>query len=134
MITEFLRRKPCGRVFIDPCVVYFSNQDVVQPDVLFVAKANFGSLKEAGVHGAPDVVVEVLSPATAPLDKKAKRRVAAQAGLKELWLVDPLLSQIQRYDFARDTAKPVQLIEVNETVETPLLPGLRFAAAKIFKR
>lgn len=134
MITEFLRRKPCGRGFIDPCVVYFSNQDVVQPDVLFVAKANFGSLKEAGVHGAPDVVVEVLSPATAPLGKKAKRRVSAQAGLKELWLVDPLLSQIQRYDFARDTAKPAQLIEENETVETPLLPGLRFAAAEIFKR
>ena len=106
----------------------------MQPDVLFVAKANFVSLKEAGVHGAPDVVVEVLSPATAPLDKKAKRRVYAQAGVKELWLVNPLLSQIQRYDFARDTAKPVQLIEVNETVETPLLPGLRFAAAKIFKR
>lgn len=134
MIREFLRRKPCGRGFIDPCDVYLSNHDVVQPDVLFVAKANFVSLKEAGVHGAPDVVVEVLSPATAPLDKKAKRRVYAQAGVKELWLVDPLLSQIQRYDFARDTAKPVQLIEVNETVETPLLPGLRFAAAKIFKR
>jgi Uma2 family endonuclease len=134
LIREFLRRKPCGRVFIDPCDVYLSNQDVVQPDVLFVAKANFGSLKEAGVHGAADVVVEVLSPATAPLDKKARRRVYAQAGVKELWLVDPLLSQIQRYDFARDTAKPVQLIEVNETVETPLLPGLRFAAAKIFKR
>lgn len=126
--------KPCGRVFIAPCDVYLSNHDVVQPDVVFVAEANFGSLKEAGVHGAPDLVVEVLSAATAQLDKKAKRRVYARAGVKELWLVDPLLSQIQRYDFAQDTAKPVQLIEENEIFSTPLLPGLDFSAAEIFKR
>jgi len=51
-----------------------------------------------------------------------------------MWLVDPLLSQIQRYDFASDTAKPVALIEENETFSTPLLPGLTFAATEIFKR
>jgi Uma2 family endonuclease len=107
---------------------------VVQPDVLFVAKANFGRLEEDGVHGGPDLVIEVVSPSTAQLDKKAKRRVYAQAGVKEMWLVDPLLSQIQRYDFARDAAKPVQLIEENETFATPLLPGLEFSAAEIFRR
>ena len=115
LISNFLAKKPLGRVFIAPCDVYLSNHDVVQPDVLFVAKANFGLLEEDGVHGGPDLVIEVLSPSTAQLDKKAKRRIYAQAGVKEMWLVDPLLSQIQRYDFARDTAKPVQLIEENET-------------------
>lgn len=79
-------------------------------------------------------MIEVLSPAAAQLDKKTKRRVYAQAGVKELWLVDPLLLQVQRHDFARDTAKPVQLIEENETFETPLLPGLLGSAAEIFKR
>jgi Uma2 family endonuclease len=54
--------------------------------------------------------------------------------VKELWLVDPLLLQIQRYDFARDSAKPVQLIEEDETFSTPLLPGLTLAAAEIFRR
>jgi Uma2 family endonuclease len=79
-------------------------------------------------------VIEVLSPSTAQLDKKTKRRVYAQAGVKEMWLVDPLLSQIQRYDFASDTAKPVALIEENETFSTPLLPGLTISATEIFKR
>jgi Uma2 family endonuclease len=134
LISNFLAKKPHGRVFIAPCDVYLSNHNVVQPDVLFVAKANFGRLEEDGVHGGPDLVIEVVSPSTAQLDKKAKRRVYAQAGVKEMWLVDPLLSQIQRYDFARDAAKPVQLIEENETFATPLLPGLEFSAAEIFRR
>ena len=134
VIANFLEKKKLGRVFIAPCDVYLSDHDVVQPDVLFVGKANFGILREEGVHGAPDLVIEVLSPSTAQLDKKTKRRVYAQAGVKEMWLVDPLLSQIQRYDFASDTAKPVALIEENETFSTPLLPGLTISATEIFKR
>jgi Uma2 family endonuclease len=133
-ISNFLAQAALGRVFIAPCDVYLSEHDVVQPDVLFVANANLGTLHEDGIHGAPDLVIEVLSQATAQLDKKTKRRIYARAGVKELWLVDPLLLQIQLYDFARDTAKPVRLIEENETLASPLLPGLTIAAVEIFKR
>lgn len=134
LLANFIDRRPVGRVFIAPCDVYLSEHDVVQPDVLFVATANLGILAEDGVHGAPDLVIEVLSPATAQLDKKSKRRIYARAGAKELWLVDPLLLQIQIYDFARDTAKPTQLVEEHETFATALLPGLTISAAEIFKR
>jgi len=134
LISNFLAKAPLGRVFIAPCDVYLSEHDVVQPDVLFVASSNLGILQEDGVHGAPDLVIEVLSPATAQLDKKSKRRIYARAGVKELWLVDPLLLQIQLYDFARDPAKPVRLIEEDETFSTPLLPGLAISVADIFKR
>jgi Uma2 family endonuclease len=125
---------PVGEVCLAPFDVYLSEHDVVQPDVLFVARENLGIIAEDGIHGAPDLVIEVLSPATAQLDKKTKRRVYARAGVKEMWLVDPLLLQIQRYDFTRDQAKPVQLIEEDESFATPLLPGLSVAAAEIFRR
>ena len=94
-----------------PSDVFLSPNDVVQPEVFFVANDRLQVWQDEGVHGAPDSVIEVLLPATAQLDKKTKRRVYAQAGVKELWPVDPLLSQVQRDDFARDTAKPLQLIE-----------------------
>ena len=129
-----LERHPVGRAFVAPFDVFLSDNDVVQPDVFFVANDRLKALQDDGVHGAPDLVIEVLSPSTAQLDKKTKRRVYAQAGVKEMWLVDPLLSQIQRYDFASDTAKPVALIEENETFSTPLLPGLTISATEIFKR
>jgi Uma2 family endonuclease len=134
LLGHYIATHPLGEVLFAPCDVYLSDHDVVQPDVLFVAAGNLGILAEDGIHGAPDLVIEVLSPATAQLDKKSKRRVYARAGVKEMWLVDPLLLQIQRYDFARDQAKPVQLIEEEESFTTPLLPGLTLAVTKIFKR
>lgn len=134
MLAGFLDRKPLGRVFVAPVDVYLSEHDVVQPDVLFVAKANTGLIREDGVHGAPDLVIEVLSPATVQLDAKVKRRLYAKHGCKELWLVDPLLLQIQICDFGRDAAKPSRLIAGHEKFSTPLLPGLTLAAAAVFKR
>ena len=134
LLGGYLATRPVGRAFFAPCDVYLSEHDVVQPDVLFVANANLGILQDDGVHGAPDLVIEVLSPATAQLDKKSKRRIYARAGVKELWLVDPLLLQIQLYDFARDRAKPVRLIEEDESFTTALLPGLTISVAEIFRR
>jgi Uma2 family endonuclease len=134
LIADFLDRKLLGRVFIAPCDVYLSEHNVVQPDVLFVSEANAALIHDDGVHGAPDLVIEVLSPATAQLDAKVKRRLYAKHGCKELWLVDPLLTQIQIYEFARDTAKPTRLIAEHEKFTTRLLPGLSLAAATVFKR
>jgi len=55
-------------------------------------------------------------------------------GVQELWLVDPLRLQIQIYDFAETTAKPVRLVEEDEVFSSALLPGFRISAAEIFKR
>lgn len=134
LLRGYLRSHAVGRIYAAPFDVFLSDHDVFQPDVLFVAAANFSRFGDDGLHGPPDLAIEVLSPGTAQLDKKNKRRVYAQVGVKELWLVDPLLLQIQVYDFARDQAKPVRLIEENETFSTPLLPGLVLAATEIFKR
>jgi Uma2 family endonuclease len=134
ILVGHVEKHGLGEVLFAPCDVYLSEHDVVQPDLLFVSRLNFGILAEDGIHGPPDLVIEVLSWSNAQLDKKQKRRVYARAGVKEMWLVDPSLLQIQRYDFARDTAKPVQLIEEDETFSTPLLPELTLSAADIFKR
>ncbi len=77
---------------------------------------------------------ELHAMSNSQFDKKPKRRIYARAGVKEMWLVDPLLLQVQRYDFEVDQAKPVQLIEETETFSAPLLPGLELATAEIFKR
>ena len=90
--------------------------------------------QEDGLYGAPDLVIEVLSPATSQLDKKAKRALYARTGVKEMWLVDPILQQIHRYDFARDPVRAVRLIEDDESFASPLFPGLRVNAAEVFKR
>jgi len=134
IFSRYLERNPIGRAYVAPFDVYLSDHNVFQADILFGSNENLERFADDGLHGPPDLAIEVLSPSTAQLDKKNKRRVYARVGVKELWLVDPLLLQIQRYDFARDTAKPVALVEENEVLATALLPGLTLAAAEIFKR
>jgi len=131
---SYLRQNPVGRVYLAPYDVYLSAQDVVQPDLLFLANARLNLRHEDGLHGAPDLVIEVLSVATSQLDKKRKRAIYARTGVKEMWLVNPVLLQIHLYDFAREPAKAVRLVEDDETFATPLLPSLSIAAADVFRR
>jgi Uma2 family endonuclease len=77
-----------GEVFLGPLDVVLSEADVVQPDVFFVSTECSAIVKERGVFGPPDLVVEVLSSATAERDRTVKAKLYARAGVAELWLVD----------------------------------------------
>jgi Uma2 family endonuclease len=134
MLRTYLRTHQVGKVYVSPIDVYLDDHNVVQPDVVFVSAANSGILTDDGIHGAPDLVVEIVSPSTAQLDKTAKRRVYARAGVKEMWLVDPLLRQVHLYEFTKQPTKAVRLVDEDETFGTVMLPDLMIAAADVFKR
>ncbi|WP_225892858.1 MULTISPECIES: Uma2 family endonuclease [unclassified Methylomonas] len=93
--TNVLQGKPC-RIFIGPVDVRLPKRDeadeliasVVQPDVLVVCDPT--KLDKRGVRGAPDWVVEVLSPSTASHDQIKKRDLYQRAGVREYWLVHPI--------------------------------------------
>ncbi|MGH7946446.1 MAG: Uma2 family endonuclease [Opitutaceae bacterium] len=133
MLRAFLRLHPLGEVYVSPIDVYLDDHNVVQPDVVFVSAGNSGILTDDGMHGPPDLVVEVLSPGSAAIEKM-KRRLFAHHGVKEHWLVDPTLRQIHLYDFARAPAKALRILDDDETFVSVLLPGLTIAAADVFKR
>lgn len=134
ILGRYIDVRPVGRIYLAPYDVYLSEHDVVQPDLLFLASERQHLRQDDGLHGAPDLVIEVLSISTSQLDKKNKRALYARSGVKEMWLVDPILQQIHLYDFARDPAKAIRLVEDDETFETPLLPGLKVSATDVFKR
>ncbi|MGH8021025.1 MAG: Uma2 family endonuclease [Opitutaceae bacterium] len=134
ILDAHVRTHRLGKVYVAPIEVYLGEHDVFQPDVLFVSNERSHVLAEDGLHGAPDLVIEILSPSNAQLDKRTKRRVYARVGVKELWLVDPILLQIHVYDFARDPNRAVRLVDEDETFETLLLPGLTIAAPEVFRR
>ncbi len=122
-----------GKLAVAPLDVYLSLHNVLQPDLLFVAAENRKVVAADGVHGAPDLVVEVLSPSNARLDIRTKRRLCAVHGVREMWLVDPVLAQVQRYDFAVSHEKPVDLLVEGEAFVSPLLPGLIISVSEIFR-
>jgi Uma2 family endonuclease len=85
----FLEEKPC-RLLMAPIDVFLpdgvddSAETVVQPDVLVVCDR--GKIDEDGIHGAPDFVAEVLSPATAYKDLNDKRMLYERSGVREYWI------------------------------------------------
>lgn len=133
LLRSFVDRHALGVVYFAPMDVFLSDHDVVQPDVLFVSNANRHLLADDGIHGGPDLVVEVISPWNGQLEKRRKRPLYARSGVKEEWLIDPHLEQIHRYDFTADTAKPVRIVDSEESFETALLPGLIVNAVDVFK-
>ncbi len=85
----FVEKYRLGDVRSAPYDVHLDEQNVYQPDILFIAKENLHKIKENGLYGAPDLVIEILSPGTATYDKKEKKEVYEQYGVKEYWIVDP---------------------------------------------
>ncbi|PSQ80240.1 MAG: Uma2 family endonuclease [Bacteroidetes bacterium QS_8_68_15] len=86
-----------GEVFTSPIDLIFSDTDVVQPDVLFVAKERAAIVEHHGLTDAPDLVVEVLSESNRRHDEIRKRRLYERYGVREYWIVDPALEQVKVY-------------------------------------
>ncbi len=78
-----------GTYYDAPLDVVLSESISLQPDFLWIAPTNAGIIQPERIMGAPDLVVEVLSPATADADRGRKRGYYASAGVREYWLVDP---------------------------------------------
>ena len=78
-----------GEVYIAPSDVYLDDENVVQPDIFFVSKNNLSILTDDGAEGAPDMVIELLSPSNAYYDLKSKLRLYEKYGIAEYFIVDP---------------------------------------------
>ncbi len=94
-IHQYLKNKPC-RVFFELDVV-LSDDDVVKPDVIVVCDKT--KIKDKSIQGAPDLIVEVLSPSTAKKDKNDKYELYKSSGVKEYWIVDPYNQMIDVHNF-----------------------------------
>lgn len=134
ILLDYLEGHPIGTWYHAPFDVYLDDYNVFQPDILVVFNEQREILTDAGAEGAPDFVVEILSPKTARLDKDNKRRVYATSGVRELWIIAPETRQIQVYLLTQDPANPAAAYGECDAFESALFPGLQFNAAAIFAR
>ena len=95
MIRKVAKEKCGGTVLYSPIDVYLDEENVFQPDIVFISKERSAIIKEDGIHGAPDIVIEILSPSTAYYDMKKKFRVYERCGVREYWIVDPGMKGVE---------------------------------------
>ena len=124
LLHAFVQEGSQGEVFHAPCDVVLSNTDVVQPDLLFVSDERAHLLLGGdNVLGAPDLVVEILSPATAGRDRTLKRALYARHGVKEYWLVDPDARTVTVLELGAGDFEVVGTYGEGQTMASPTLSG-----------
>ena len=92
--SNYLRGKTCIP-FGDGTDVYLTENDHVIPDAMIICNKDI--IQNDGIHGAPDLIVEVLSPSTAKKDRGYKKDLYEKVGVREYWIVDPKLRSIEVY-------------------------------------
>jgi Uma2 family endonuclease len=96
-LFAFVRQYQLGEVRVAPYDVFLDLKNAYQPDIVFISKDNLHLIKEDGLHGAPDLLIEILSPSTAKDDLEEKKDVYERCGVKEYWVVDPTTKSTQGY-------------------------------------
>lgn len=125
LVSEYAERFDLGEVRGSRTAVELAEDQVTEPDVLFVAKDRASIINDQGIFGPPDLVIEVLSASTATYDRGAKFRAYEHAGVRELWLIDPYgPAGTEFYQRAGSIFKPVMPDE-NGFVHSVALPGFK---------
>lgn len=133
LLSPYVRDRGLGKVRLAPLDFYLDDHNVYQPDVIFISSARASIIQPDGVHGAPDMVAEVLSPRTARYDLNAKRAGYARSRVRELWLVYPEAKRIELFQLQENAESPAASYSLgDEMFSSALFPGLEIRAEQIF--
>ncbi|WP_067725846.1 Uma2 family endonuclease [Oceanobacillus damuensis] len=104
---------------------------VVQPDISVICDEN--KLDEKGCAGSPDLIIEILSPSSAKMDKMKKRNLYERAHVKEYWIVDPLNELVEVYHLDKNElyGKPL-FFSTEDTVESFIFKELKIEVGEVF--
>lgn len=130
ILQQHVLNNNLGELVVAPMDVYLPSGDVVQPDLVFVSKGNSGIIQD-WIRGAPDVVIEVLSPGAAERDRFIKRDLYARNGIPEYWIVDGESRTIEVFRLKGKAYVPSGYLEPEDTVSSVQLPGLEFCVGDV---
>lgn len=120
-----------ARVFYSPIDVHLSETDIVQPDLIAVAVRNQQMVGEAKIEGAPDLVVEILSPSTGRLDRGAKRDLYERSAVPEYWVVDTKKATISQHVLL--DGRYHESLVAGGKIRSTAFPGLELELDRVFR-
>jgi len=117
-------------VGISPTDVVLSDYDVVQPDVFVVCDEK--KITDANIQGAPDLIIEVISPATALKDKREKKTLYEKHGVKEYIIIDPTDQYVERFFLEGAIYVKGEIFGPTEVLPLTSLKDMEIALWKVF--
>ena len=133
-LDAHIEKNKLGKLLCAPLDVIFSDEDVYQPDLVFISNSRKSIIVPEGLRGTPELCVEILSPSNKELDQKTKRLQYARFGLPELWLVDPFANTLQIFRLQEDPHHAAQTLSETETLNSKTFPGLELKLDQIFAK
>ncbi len=136
-LYQFLEGKTC-QVYEAPFDVRFPKDskedheifDVVQPDLCVVCDPS--KLDERGCIGAPDLIVEILSPGSTKLELKHKYGLYESRGVREYWIIHPEHQNLLIYTWVKGTYVPSQLFTAGDVIESEVIKGFKLDLEEFF--
>ena len=134
LLRLFVKQNDLGRVFSSPIDVILGRhteaETVVQPDILFIAKDRLDMITKTNISGAPDLMVKVLSVSSAYRDRIEKKRIYAEFGVREYWIVDADQKVLEAFDL---TVPALWATAAgSEVFEPTSFPGLKIPLSELW--
>ena len=131
-IYQHVMEKNLGKVFVAPFDVHLDD-NVFEPDILFISKDRLSIIGEKNVQGAPDFIVEILSESTAYRDTIHKKNLYARFGVKECWLVAPEDRLVEVYTLKdKGGYQLLKTYSEKDTIESQVVKGFKIDLSNIF--
>ena len=120
-----------GKAFTAPIEVYFDEHNIYEPDVLYLIPDSTCKVQDKRLEGAPNLIVEVLSPSTAKFDRQEKYQVYEKHKVQEYWIVDPVHETLEVYNFHAGKFARHGAYAANDTFPSQIL-GISVVVKAIF--
>lgn len=135
LMSNYVEDKKLGYVYASPLGVRLPKQPVpLEPDIVFVSAAREKIIAEDYIEGAPDLVVEILSPSNWIYDRKEKFNVYKSAGVPEYWIVDYRAKTIEVFMLEHGEYVLLGKWGAGETARSRVLEGFQASVDDIFRR
>ncbi len=131
-LFQFVQQHHLGEIRVAPLDVILAEHEVFQPDILFVSNDRREIITPANIQGAPDLVVEILSPSTRRNDRGHKLDVYSRYGVWEYWIVDPDAGLVEVLAAGDSGLALAATFSLEDVLVSPLLPGLAVELDQVF--
>jgi Uma2 family endonuclease len=131
VFQNHVKIRKLGKVFLSPVDVVLDEENTIQPDLVFIANANLNIIQKRAIFGAPDLLVELVSPSSVRRDRLVKRDLYAKFGVKEYWIGDPTKNTLEVLSLKAGRYELICRAEGKGRLTSLVLPGLKFDLSQI---
>ncbi|MFQ5353079.1 MAG: Uma2 family endonuclease, partial [Candidatus Binatia bacterium] len=133
-MDNVVRTKKLGRLFFAPTGVHLPNQPVpLQPDLFFLVSERLDIIGEKYIEGAPDLIVEILSPSDWLYDRREKMQVYEASGVREYWIVDYRAQTVEVYLLEERSYRLLGKWGQGEQAESHVIAGFSIPISEVFE-